>query len=138
MKGFTLIEMLLVMFISSLIFGAGLISISKMRSAKLDLVAEAVARELDYHALRAGLIKEEQRIIFKNDSLVGEENKILLSLPKNIYFQEAAFGNLAKDRNVLVLRANGSATPGRAVLRDKEKTCSIIQSLYGTRRILCN
>lgn len=137
MKGFTLIEIIIAMFIFSLSLSAGLMSISKMRTAKVEVIAESIARELDYQALRAGLMKKEQRITFESDSLVGEDGKVLLSLPKTIGFQDAAFGNLSKDRNVLVLRTNGSATPGRVVLVDAEKTCSIIQSLYGTRRILC-
>lgn len=137
MKGFTLIEMIVAIFIFSLSLGAGLFSLSKLRSEKVEQLARAIYQELDYQALRASLEKKERRIIFETHYLIDENQKLLLALPKNVRLEEASFGNLSKDKNVLILRAGGTATPGRVVLRDEKISCSILQSLYGTRRILC-
>ena len=140
--GHSLLELLVVLMLSSALAGSSYLALGKMRSQlELRQTAGELSALLHY---ASELAVSEQR----NISLRFEKSQVLrldrsgwreiIALPEVVKISAARFGSLANPANEFSARASGTSTPGKLVLVHKSRQhCEIVTSLYAAVRHDC-
>jgi len=146
-RGFTLLEMLCALLISTIVFTGWIKSRDLEGSLSLRKSVQAIGDAIGFAQSLSAISRKEVKVRFsQNEAVVvssapvraGEEVIYRASIIPGSKILRASFGNLVDGRQVLSFRAQGTATPGSvSIIGRSGKVCTIYQSLYGARRMLC-
>ncbi|MCC6931840.1 MAG: hypothetical protein IT292_01100 [Deltaproteobacteria bacterium] len=114
-----------------------------LRQAAEDLLAAINALSLiGYHShneIKLTFVTGSQEIIVACSDSCPKANLFLPPFNgKNIVISQAKFGNFSSTPETLVLRADGSASPGKIILTAAKRSCTITQASTGYRHYECN
>ncbi len=142
--GYSMLDLIAGLCILSSLFCMSYSTLPSKGSKSARQFSEQIVALLDQTSLLAqwsGIAREVQQEE-GNLRIVSLENGVhkkveQLSLPSNLHL-EMRFGTIKNTPNVLVLWANGQATPGTIrVVSERANSCFIHQALRGARRIEC-
>ena len=143
---FSITELLVSIVILSLLLSSSILHISPFTSSKkLKRSAQELSQLLDNQALEATTTNQDITIVFELPTTILRHTefnsaikKILLRLPDSLTITRAQFANISSAPHSLILRSDGSATPGTIIVSDNhQNTCSITQALRGPRTLTC-
>ena len=151
--GFLLLEILCVLALSSLFLFLSVPVLKRSANAELRLSARELIRELDALALQvrqsgqaAALSYEraqnsltKHRLDDDGHLLAGSANEVFFPLPPRSSIERFRFAQSTLGPAFLLLRPDGTTTPGRIVLKaTRGERCTIVQSLRGRRTLTCS
>ncbi len=127
--GFTLIELIIVMFIATLIFGLSSVLFTNMLpSAKLDSTAKKISATIRHARSLAKISGEIKTITFDMDSKIfGIEDANYEDIPSdiNIKIIDPIAGDLTSGKYSLTVNTTGGIEGGMIALWNKKKTIHI-------------
>jgi type II secretory pathway pseudopilin PulG len=140
-KGYTIVELAISLAIGSAITSFAVFTLRAWRAERLlEKTASSVLEAVNSTASAAAASRAETRVTVKERRLLfglsAPSRFFALELPPEIS-AAGVFGNLA-DRQTLLFRPNGSATPGTITLRQGSRECQIVKAIRGGAYLQCN
>ena len=144
-KGLTICNLLIVVCLFSLLSRFAYLSLAEILVQKR---LQRVTREVELLVLHQSIlaVKEgiNRSIVFNRNSIEVAQvrNGVSITIPKiqinNLLISEAAFARDKENKNKLLLRSSGRASPGRIVMVSPDGShCRIYFSLYAATRKEC-
>lgn len=138
-SGFTLLELAVTLLLTGILLTMATLNLSEAQGRGARSSASELMRVLEQSALRAIRERGDVRVEFVPTSSTFSVNGRAQSLIGKSTISAVRFATIDKHNSTLILRADGSASPGKVTVRDSSgMECAVIQALRGARRIECS
>ena len=143
MRGFSLLELLVVCVLCSVLLGGAALALQDLRQRPLEREAQDLLTTIE-HAAALAVLQRRDIVMSYNSSAHQLEYQTVdapgrfrpYTLPAAIDYR-GRFGNLGRAPEMLSLHDDGTATPGTITLIRGSDSCRIVQSLRGSRTLRC-